>query len=70
MKIKILYLVIIAYTKKWGVIMAKPDDTKRLNVVIDTDLHKKLKMAAAELETTIGAFVAEAIKEKLEKTNK
>lgn len=50
--------------------MAKTDDTKRLNVVIDTELHKKLKMAAAELETTIGAFVAEAIKEKLEKTNK
>jgi predicted HicB family RNase H-like nuclease len=50
--------------------MAKLDDTKRLNVVIDNELHKKLKMAAAEQETTIGAFVAEAIKEKLEKTNK
>lgn len=50
--------------------MVKPDDTKRLNVVIDTELHKKLKIAAAECETTIGAFVAEAIKEKLEKNKK
>lgn len=47
--------------------MAKTDDTKRLNVVIDTELHKKLKVAAAEYETTIGAFVADAIREKLEK---
>lgn len=47
--------------------MAKPDDTKRLNVVIDTELHKKLKIAVAENETTIGTFVAEAIKYKLEK---
>ena len=50
--------------------MAKSDDTPRLHVVIDTELHKKLKMAAAEHETTIGSFVAEAIKEKLEKTKK
>ena len=50
--------------------MAKPDDTKRLNVVIDTELHKKLKVAAAEYETTIGAFVADAIREKLEKNKK
>lgn len=47
--------------------MAKADDTKRLNVVIDNELHKKLKMAVAEQETTIGTFVAEAIKDKLEK---
>ena len=47
--------------------MAKADDTKRLNVVIDNELHKKLKVAVAENETTIANFVAEAIKEKLEK---
>lgn len=39
---------------------------KRLNVSIDDDLHKQLKMAVAEDGTTIGQFVIEAITEKLE----
>jgi predicted HicB family RNase H-like nuclease len=43
------------------------DDTKRLNVVISTDLHRELKVEAAKKGTTIGAFVAEAIAEKIEK---
>lgn len=47
--------------------MATSEDTKRLNIVIETELHKRVKVAVAEQETTIGAFVAEAIKEKLEK---
>ena len=43
------------------------DDTKRLNVVISTDLHRELKVEAAKKGTTIGAFVAEAIAEKIKK---
>lgn len=39
---------------------------KRLNVSIDDDLHKQLKMAVAEKGSTIGQFVIEAITEKLE----
>ena len=41
-------------------------ELKRLNVSIDDDLHKQLKMAVAENSTTIGQFVIEAITEKLE----
>ena len=44
-----------------------PDDTKRLNVVISTELHRDLKVEAAKEGTTIGAFVAEAIEEKIKK---
>lgn len=43
------------------------DSTKRLNVSIDAELHKQLKLAVIEQETTIAKFVADAIKEKLEK---
>ena len=41
-------------------------ELKRLNVSIDDDLHKQLKMAVAENSTTIGQFVIEAITEKLD----
>ena len=43
---------------------------KRLNVSIEDDLHKKLKMAVAESGITIGKFVEEAIVEKLESSKK
>ena len=43
------------------------EDTKRLNVVISTDLHRDLKIEAARASTTIAQFVAEAIAEKVEK---
>lgn len=39
---------------------------KRLNVSIDDELHKQLKMSVVESGTTIGQFVTEAIIEKLE----
>ena len=39
---------------------------KRLNVSVDDELHKQLKMAVAEQGSTIGQFVIEAITEKLE----
>lgn len=46
------------------------ENTKRLNVVINTDLHRELKVAVAKHDITIGQFVAEAIKEKLERQEK
>lgn len=45
------------------------DNTKRLNVVISADLHKDLKVEVAKQGITIGKFVADAIKEKIEKEN-
>lgn len=39
---------------------------KRLNVSVDEELHKQLKIAVAADGTTIGQFVIEAIAEKLE----
>lgn len=65
MKIKILYLVIIAYTKRSDIKMA--DDTKRLNVVISSELHRDLKVEVAKNGMTIAQFVAEAIAEKIQK---
>lgn len=43
------------------------DDTKRLNVVISSDLHRALKVAVAKDGITIAQFVTEAISEKLKK---
>ncbi len=43
---------------------------KRLNVSVDDELHKQLKMAVAEKGSTIGQFVIEAITEKLENDKK
>lgn len=43
------------------------DDTKRLNVVISTELHRDLKVEAAKSGTTIAQFVADAIAEKIDK---
>lgn len=40
---------------------------KRLNVSVDEDLHRQLKMAAAAHGITIGQFVSDAIREKIEK---
>jgi len=43
------------------------DGTKRLNIVIPENLHKELKISAAQAEITIGQYVANAIREKIEK---
>ena len=45
-------------------------ELKRLNVSVDDELHKQLKMAVAEKGSTIGQFVIEAITEKLENDKK
>ena len=43
------------------------DNTKRLNVVISTDLNRDLKVEVAKQGTTIARFVAEAIQEKIDR---
>lgn len=43
---------------------------KRLNVSVEDELHKLLKMAVAERGITIGQFVTEAIAEKIESDKK
>lgn len=43
---------------------------KRLNVSIDDELHRLMKMAVVEQGTTIGQFVTDAIREKLESDKK
>ncbi len=43
---------------------------KRLNVSVDDDLHRQLKMAVAEQGSTIGQFVIDAIAEKIENDKK
>lgn len=42
------------------------DDTKRLNIVISTELHRDLKVEAAKRGVTLAQFVAEAIAEKIQ----
>lgn len=46
------------------------ETTKRLNVVISAELHKELKIAVAQQGITIGQFVSEAIREKIDKNSK
>lgn len=45
------------------------DDTKRLNVVINAEVHRALKVEVAKQGTTIGQYVAQSILEKIEKDN-
>ena len=43
------------------------EETKRLNVVINADLHRDLKVEVAKKGVTIAQFVADAIAEKISK---
>lgn len=43
------------------------DEQKRLGVLIDAELHKELKIAAAKAGVTLAAFVTDALKDKLKK---
>ena len=43
------------------------EGTKRLNVIISNDLHRDLKVEVAKRDMTIAHFVAEAIKEKIDR---
>lgn len=40
---------------------------KRLNIAIEADLHRKLKIRVAETDMTLAQFVRDAIAEKLER---
>lgn len=43
------------------------ENSRRINIAIDETLHKELKIAAAVNSTTVKKYVAEAIRDKLEK---
>ena len=43
------------------------DDKKRLNIAIDGDLHRQLKISAAQKGETIIQFVCESIKERIQR---
>lgn len=43
------------------------EGTKRLNIVINNNLHRDLKVEVAKQGITITQFVAEAIMEKIER---
>lgn len=45
------------------------DDKKRVSVVMDAELHRQLKITAAEHGVTISEMVTDAIKDKLEDMN-
>ena len=45
------------------------EDMKRLNIPIDPELHRQIKVKVAEQGITVVQFVREAIAEKLEKEN-
>ena len=44
-------------------------DTKRLNIPIEAELHKQLKVKVAEKGETVAQFVRDAIAEKIEREN-
>lgn len=43
------------------------EDKKRINIALNIELHKKVKLATVEHDMTITDFVVEAIAEKLER---
>ncbi len=43
------------------------ENTKRINIAIDEDLHKELKISAAVNGITVKEYVAKAIQDKLKK---
>lgn len=45
------------------------EEMKRLNIPIEVDLHRQIKVKVAEQGITVAQFVREAIAEKLEKEN-
>lgn len=42
-------------------------DKKRINIAIESDLHKQLRVMTVEKDTTITDYVVAAIAEKLER---
>ena len=50
--------------------MTTDTKTKRLNIAIDEELHRQMKVAAAMRGETILFFVAESIRERVERLKK
>lgn len=44
-------------------------DKKKLNISVDVELHKQLKIKTVEQSTTITDYVIKAIQEKIERDN-
>ena len=61
--------LVIVFAQKESLNMAD-NEKKRLNIAIDAELHRQLKMTAAENGTTIVELVSDSIREKLEKLKK
>lgn len=45
-------------------------DKKRINIAIDPELHKLLRVMTVEHDTTITEYVVKAIKEKIDEDRK
>ena len=45
-------------------------DKKRINIALNAELHKKVKLATVEQDMTITNYVVKAIEEKLERDEK
>lgn len=58
----ILWIIIKTINKKGETLMAR-----RLNVVLEDELHTEIKILVAKKNITISQFVIEAVKEKLKK---
>ena len=58
-------VIIRSMFRKGGKVgMEKP---KRINVIVDEDLHKELKIASAITGVSIKQYVADAVREKMKK---
>lgn len=58
----VLWIIIKTINKKGETLMAR-----RLNVVLEDELHTEIKILVAKKNITISQFVIEAVKEKLKK---
>jgi predicted HicB family RNase H-like nuclease len=65
-----IYVVIISNNKCKGDGKMIEENKKRLNIAIEEELHRQLKVAAAQEGVTLVQFVSESIKEKIEKQSK
>lgn len=45
------------------------EQTKRINIAIDGNLHRDLKIAAAVTDMSIKEYVAKALREKMKRDN-
>lgn len=66
-----LIIVIILSTRYWVHLLCRRcyfvADKKRINIAIDPELHKQLKVMTVEKDTNITEYVVEAIKNQIDK---